>query len=487
MRPRPLPARSWPALVLFCAASCRVLPHEERPAPAPELPARFQADASPPGAGEEESLDALDAQGPWWRSFDDASLATLVEEALVHNLDLRAGVARVLAAQAEARIAGADRLPTLGAGVNAGRSRQIYVGLPVPGGDVLESTSTSYGVSLDVSWELDLWGRLAAQAGAAEADLVATLQEHRALRHSIAGQTAKTFFAWQEARQQLRVAQSSEASYASTLELVERRYASGLTSVFEVRLAETDLAVARALVEERSGALERVVRQLQILVGRYPDGTIVDDAELPEPPPTPPAGAPGQLIARRPDLAAAEARLAAADERLYAARAALYPRLSLSGAVGRTSNRTGDLFDPDFSIWSVAAGLTQPLFQGGRLRAGVDLADAGVVGALASFESSLLAALGEVEVALVGERRLERLEAAQAIARDRAEAASELARTRYEAGLTDLLEVLEAQRRALGAESSLLDVRRRRLDQRVDLHLALGGGFGPVRSEKPSS
>jgi outer membrane protein TolC len=183
-------------------------------------------------------------------------------------------------------------------------------------------------------------------------------------------------------------------------------------------------------------------------------------------------------LGRRPDLHAAEERLRAADERLYAARAALYPRLSFAGSVGRTSNDVDDLVDPDFSIWSVAGNLVQPVFQGGRLRAGVDLADARVAESLSLLEAAQLTAFEEVESALAADGLLARQEERQSRATEEADAAADMAEERYAAGLTEFLTVLEAQRRAFETETQLLEVRRRRLENRIDLHLALGGGLG---------
>ena len=471
------------ALPLFFATvgltACRVLPHDGPPSPAIDVPERWNgadADAADPLAGDEL----------WWHGFGDASLAHAVDEALANNPDLRISVARLGGALAQARVDSADLYPSLSANGNASRQQQVFVGLPIPADptdpnagnvDVLQNRFNNYGASLDVSWELDLWGRIRAIADAAEADVRVAAEDLRAARHSLAAQTAKAWLAWQEAQLQVELADRSVTSFADTRDLVQRRFDGGLASAFDVRRAEADVAAAMARAEQRRDTVERAVRQLELLLGRVPSGSFAASPVLPEMPPSPPFGVPGEIIARRPDLAAAEARLQAADDRLYAARANLYPRLTLTGSAGRNSDEPGDLTDPDFSVWSIAAGLTQPIFQGGRLRAGVDLADSGVRQALASFEASLLRALGEVEIALVGEVRLGRLLDAQGLALEQASAARELAQERYTAGLSDLLDVLVSQRQELDAESSLLSVRRLRLDQRVDLHLALGGGF----------
>jgi outer membrane protein TolC len=200
-----------------------------------------------------------------------------------------------------------------------------------------------------------------------------------------------------------------------------------------------------------------------------------------------PEGLPATLVSRRPDLVAAEYRLAATDARLVQARAALYPSLRLTGSGGSTSTELGDLLDGNFSVWSLAGGLLQPIFQGGRLRAGVDLAESGTAQALAAYANVLLNAYGEVESTLTSESILSRRESALAVATDQAVAARRLAEDRYDAGLEDIVTVLDAQRRALSAESQLLLVRRSRLENRVDLYLALGGGFGTDESNRSDS
>jgi len=273
------------------------------------------------------------------------------------------------------------------------------------------------------------------------------------------------------------------ASYESTAVTVRRRFDATGASDVDVRLADANVAHARALIERRDEEAARALRTLELILGRYPDGALSAPVGLPPTPPAPPVGVPGELIGRRPDLAAAEERLRAADERLHVARASLYPQLRLGGSVGRTSDTLSDLVDPAFSIWSIVASLAQPVFQGGRLRAGVDLADARVEEALRVFEASLLGALGEVEIALASETHLARLEDEQTQAAAANAAAAALAEERYAAGLLGLLGVLETQRRALDAESLLLSVRRQRLERRVDLHLSLGGGFTPAESQ----
>ncbi len=422
-----------------------------------------------------------------WASFADSMAADLVAEALAHNYDLRAAAARLQAAAAQARIAGAEFLPQAGAGADGSRRRQNFVGFPIPGlrEEVLVTTTNNYGVSLNLSWEVDLWGRLRAGKAAAAADLQAAAADFRGAQLSLAAQTARTFLSAVEARRQVELAQATVDNYRLSSERIRERYDRGLRPSLDLRLTLSNLAVADALLHQRQRQLDTIRRQLELLLGRYPAATVELSRELPPVPSQIPAGLPAELVGRRPDLAAAERRLRASAARLAASRAALYPRISLTASAGRSSAELSDLLDGDFSVWNLVGNLTLPLFQGGRLRAGVDLAQAGSEQALAFYAASVLKAYAEVESALAAEGYLARQEGALQEAAQQTKAARGLAQNRYNKGLTDLITVLETQRRAFEAESQLLAVRRQRLEARIDLHLALGGGFEPIDSSEP--
>ncbi len=470
------------ALLALCALACRSHPPPAAKRLELELPAAWGATSPSEASGGQVADD------PWWRSFEQPGLTSAVEAALAANWDLVAARRRLAVAAAEARgVAGAE-LPTLGLGADAERFQQVFVGLPIPGADVLQNRATALGVSVNLAWELDLWGRLDAETSAAEAEFVATVHDARGALQSVAAQTAKVWLAWAEAREQIAVAERTVASLSRTVELIGARYQAGTSSAFELRLAEADLETAGASMAARRELGARTVRQLEILCARHPEG-VADGfapvessgelgAELPDAPALPAVGVPASILERRPDLAAAAARIRALDQRLYAARAALYPTLRLSALAGRVSTDASDLVDPEFDVWSIAAGLVQPLFQGGRLRAGVDAAEARVGQAFATFAGAILAAFGEVETLLAVEEHLVANEARARAASERASAALELARDRYAAGLVDLPTVLETERRTFDTESARLSSKRRRLEARIDLHLALGGGFG---------
>ncbi|UCC39709.1 MAG: efflux transporter outer membrane subunit [Candidatus Aminicenantes bacterium] len=415
----------------------------------------------------------------WWIRFDDPELNSIISVVLKENYNLKASGARLEAAAALARIAGANLYPQSNLNLNAIRQKRNFLGFPFPGSDVgVPSVITNlFGVSLDVSWEVDLWGRIRALKSAATADFQASRADLAGFQLSLAGQTAKAWFAAIEAEQQVRLAEATVENYRTTNEQVFTRYRRGLRPSLDVRFSEANLAAAEAVLLQRQNQLQRIKRQLEILVGRYPAGRISLSDKLPEILDPIPAGLPADLISRRPDLIAAEKRLAAANLRVAESRRALYPRISLTGSAGTSSDELSNLLNGDYSVWNLIGNLFQPIFQGGRLRAGINLAKARERETLAIYGQAVLNAYSEVETALAAEKLLEETEKVLQIAVEQAVAARRLAEDRYSRGLTNLIEVLEAQRRAFDSQSQLLSLRRQKLENRIDLFLALGGDF----------
>ena len=472
---------SWislaPVLGLSSMIGCAVSPPPTPTDLAVEVPTQWTAAGS-------SQAESHGGEISWWRQFDDHELDRLVLTALDNNRDLIAASARVDAAVAQARIAGAGLRPQIDVGASGARRNQNFIGFPIPGRDqeVLSVTSSSFGASLNISWELDLWGRLRAQRDAASSRSQATRADYDGARLSLTGQVAKGWFAAVEAQQQLDLAVATLESRRRSRERIERRYRSGTRPALDLRFAISNQAAAQANLASRQRQLDLSVRQLQLLLSRYPDGflsSIVEGVELCEPPPRVPAGLPSELVARRPDLIATENRLAAAGLDVTQARANLYPRFSLTGSGGTLSADVQDLLDDNFSVWSLAANILQPVFQGGRLRAGIDLSEARLREVGETYAQQILRAFGEVEAALAAEAFLADRELALDEAARQSAAAERLANDRYEYGLDGYLAVLEAQRNAFLAQSEWISARRQRLDNRVDLNLALGGNIYP--------
>ncbi len=461
--------RSLFLLALVATIGCASAPPVEPPVLAVETPATWTTDA---GTGPLPELD-------WWTDFGDAGLDAAITSALTNNYDLAAAAARLDQAAADSRIAGADLLPTAQIGLNGSKRKQNFIGFPIPGAEdqVLSTIFSNYGVSLDVAWEPDLWGRLRSGARAALADLQSRAADLRAAQLSLAGQTTKAWFAVAEARQQLRLAEASVGSFRTSSEQVRDRFEQGLRPSLDVRLALSNLANAEALREQRRQQLDAAIRQIEVLMGRYASGALDAPEALPDAPSTIPGGLPADLVSRRPDLVAAERRIASARQRWQVARGELYPRISLTANTGTATSALQDLINGDFGVWSLLGNIVQPLFQGGRLRAGVDRAEARTAEELAVYANTALLAFSEVETALAAEEFLADRERFLATSAEQSRAAEALADDRYRSGLDDYITVLESQRLALQAEGDLIAARRQRLENRVDLYLALGGGF----------
>ena len=475
---RILPLSMAPCLFLQGCA----MPRDEAPAIGIPVPPRFVA----------TNPTAVLVDQQWWRAFGDPRLDAFVQKAVADNPAVGRAIARVRQAQAEVRIAGADRLPRVDAAFSASKRRLTLesLGIVVPGGEVpdgpLSYTIETYDLSANVSWEIDLWGRLAAQSAAARAQFLGSEANLRGVRQAIAAQTARSYFAVVEAREQAELARQTVENRAEVARLTSNRVDAGSAQPGDAQLAAAELGTARANLERRRETVARLTRRFDILLRDYPDGEVTTAAMLPSVPAPPPLGIPAEMLARRPDVAASLLDLKAAGFRLTAAERSFLPNLTLTGSAGTSSTQLSNLLDPSFFIWSIAGRVLQPIFQGGRLRAQFELRAGERDEALQVHADTVLTALSEVEIALAVDEFLAGQERDFAAASAAAERAVEIARNRYEVGKESLLPLLESQRRVLDVHSSLLAIRRARLGNRVDLHLALGGGFEEGGSSIPA-
>jgi len=424
-------------------------------------------------------LPDADPSGDWWAYFADAKLDQAVTEALLRNKSLTAAASRIDAAQAQTKIAGAAALPEVAAGFNRTRQRFNFIGLPVPGGQdsVLTTINTTLGPSLNVAWEPDVWGKVKSAKLASTAEVQAVQAELMGARLSLTGQVAKAWFAAIESNRQLQLAKAALESFEYSSERVRARFEAGVRPSLDLRLTLTEVRNAESRLEQRRQQLDAAVRQLEILLGKYPAAGYALAEDLPECPAGAPSGLPSELVHRRPDLIAAERRLLASDARIAQSKADLKPRFNLTSGAGTSTNQLRDVLSGDVLVWNLVSGVTAPIFNGGRLRAAVSQNEARAAEAAATYENALLTAYREVETALAADSYLSEQEKALEAATKQALAAQQLAEARYRSGLADIITLLDAQRSALNAESALLSVRRARLDNRVDMHLALGGGF----------
>lgn len=403
----------------------------------------------------------------WVGDFNDTTLSTLIEDALENNTSVRAAYAQYQAAQAGARIAGADRLPSVNGSLSASRTEN--------GNDLLPD-STNLGAGINASWEVDLWGRIRDQVDASELQVSASAADLAGARLAIAGQVAQTWINLIEAYLLVDLSERDVETLTRALRLTTRRFEGGITGSSDVRLARTQLANSVALQASRKQIFAATGRSLEVLLRRYPSGELRSATDLPVLPNLNGVGVPSEILQRRPDLLAADRRLAAAGLNVDVAKKNLLPRITLTGGINSSSPSFDNLFDIDSVIANAAAGLTQPLFQGGRLRAGVKQQEAFLRAQLEQYTGQVLGAYLEVENALNGEIRLAEQEAALRTSLQEAFAAEERLELRYTEGLATILQLLDAQTRRITAESQLINARAERLANRIRLHLALGGG-----------
>ncbi len=410
---------------------------------------------------------------PWLEALADPQLRTLIEEALAANYDLQAAAARVASARAAARIAGVDRFPQLAGGIKGSRTQRNSTS----GFRITNPRTNSFGVDFTLNWELDVWGKLQNRSNAAKADFAASEQDYRAARLSLAAGVASAWFMLIEAGQQLRLAEQKVDAFEQTRSIIHDGFVAGIYGALDLRLARANLTAAQSQRDARKIDLDRAKRGLEVLLGRYPNAGLIAAKRLPTLKQPIETGLPGSLLRRRPDLVAAEQRLLAADQRFTAAWKNLLPTFSFSASGGTNAAQLADMFNYNNLVWNILGNLTQPIFQGGRLLAEKELADAQTLEAVSLYAQIILQAYYEVETALTAERLLQTQQAALQHTVQESVEAERLALEEYGSGLTDLITLLEAQRRSYDAQSALLQISAQRLVNRITLYLALGGNL----------
>ena len=437
-------------------------------AQAPDAPAEWSA----------SGVAGKAPKGDWMSQFNDPVMMSLVSEALANNPSLRSRAATMRAAEAATRTARSAGRPGLDASVTAGTTSTGVQ--TATGTDRIDSEI--YGVGLDASWELDLWGRIGASVNAADADYAASEADLAAAELSLAAQTAIAWINLNEALAQERVAELTYDARDRVRLLTERRFQRGLVDALDVRTARSALANAEAAIATRRQITGETARRLEILLGRYPSAEIAASAEIPALGALEPEGNPALLLSRRPDIAASEARIEAAGMRAESARLAMLPSLVLTGSISTSEADLADAFDPELIAARLIAGLVAPIFKGGRLDAQRDAAIAQAEAAVANYASAALSAWGEVENAVAADQYLAAQEEAQARALEEARLAEDLALRKYTtSGTLTIFNLIDAQTRRLTAESQLISVRASRATNRIAYHIALGGGL-PVQT-----
>jgi multidrug efflux system outer membrane protein len=411
----------------------------------------------------------------WLNGFKDPGLDAVVTEAIKNNLDLRQAAAKVEGARQTVVIVGAQLKPQVGGQLGAAGTRDT----------AQSSTFSSERAYLGASWEIDVWGRLRAQRAAARADFEAVELDYAFARQSLAATTGKSWYLAIETRRLVALAEQDVQLYGGLLKLARIREAAGKVASLDVVEASASLNEAEGQLQKMQALYSEARRNLEVLVGRYPAGALeVDAGFVPTPPPVQ-AGLPGSLLERRPDLLAAERQVLAAFRTLEASKLALLPSISLTAEGGRLDDRLLSVLNLNPTLFHTAVQIYVPIYQGGALRAQIKISSAQQEQALAAYGSAALNAFREVEIALNNEGLLgERLAYQRAAEKDREEAVR-IGTIKYEAGVIDMLSLLQLQTAQIETEMGIVQTTNSQLANRINLHLALGGSFDASPAAAP--
>ncbi len=417
-------------------------------------------------------------KGNWWEIFGDAGLNELELQAGKANQELKGAVARVDQARATARVARSELLPTLDFDPSFNRQR-FSPNQEAGFGGV---TVNTFRTPLDLSYEIDLWGRVRRGFESARADAQASLAAFYNVLLTLQGDVAQNYFALRALDAEIATVSATVNLRHEQVRLVRSRFEGGVGSELDVARAETELATTEAEAASLAQRRARLENALAILVGASPAAfklPALKDANAPwnPQPPAVPAGLPADLLERRPDVAEAERQLAAANARIGVAKAAFFPALALTGSGGYVSADLENLFNWESRAWSIGPSLSLPIFAGGRNRANYQRSQAAFAEAIARYRQQVLVAFGDVENSLAGMRFLIDQAAAQQRAVTNSRRAAELATDRYRAGIVSYLEVVDASRDALQSERANAQIAGQRLITAVQLIKALGGGW----------
>ena len=434
----------------------------------PPKPDEIRAEAlphmTPPAAWTAGAVDPAAVRDNWLSSFGDPGLDSLVREALVYNADLRAAAAVVEQANGYLKVASAPLLPSVGVrGLWSGASSSDASGIN--------------GIFLHASLELDIWGRVRYGAAAAREQTAAAEADFAYARQSLAATVAKAWFLAIETGLQRGIANDLLRSAEELHRISSDRLRVGNGNEQSVAVASANVNSYRDTLRQIDYSHAQALRALELLLGRYPAAEVAVKPALDRVPPPPPVGLPSQLLERRPDVFAAERRVAAAFNRVGEARAAQLPRIALTGGGSSISSDVFVLKDRNNPVWGFGANLFAPLFQGGALRAQVEIRNAEQKQAVAAYASAGLRAFNEVEGALSAENALrDRAVILDASVRDN-QRALELTQIQFRVGSVDLQAVEQRQLTLYSSRMARLRVQTEQLAQRVNLHLALGGSF----------
>jgi NodT family efflux transporter outer membrane factor (OMF) lipoprotein len=468
-------------MLLTLLGGCTVGPDFKRPAAA--VPDRWRGSVPATADGSPSAAD--DRLADWWTVFDEPKLNALVERAVAANLDLKLAEARIRQARAALRVAGGNLGPGLDASGDYRRSRSSTT---TTTGRAAGVTSDQYQTGFDASWEIDIFGGQRRNLEAAAADLQAAEDSRRDVLVSLMAEVARDYIQLRGYQQQIVITRKNLAAQQHSARLTRERFAGGFVSGLDVANADAQTATTAAQLPLLESSVRQTIYSLSILVGEAPaalEAELSPTGSIPGAPPDVPLGVPSDLLRRRPDIRQAEARIHAATARIGVAAAELFPKFTIAGSLGYQSTDLGTLFDAPSRFWSFGPSAVWHLFASGRLRAGVDVQKALQEQEIITYRQTVLNALQEVENALVASatEQVHRRHLASAVAANRK--AVTLAEQLYTEGLTDFINVLQAQQALYSTENALVQSTATVSTDLVALYKALGGGWS-VASADPA-
>lgn len=446
---------------LAALAACSVGPAYKRPDI--PLPPQWQ-ETSNEGAAVWPSAD-------WWHGFGSEKLDELIAEAQRSNDDLAVAIARIQEADAQARIAGAPLLPSIDFSADASRQQAQIAG----GG---HGTFNTFNPELTASYELDFWGKNRALRAAARATAIASHYDKETVALTVISSVATTYFQILQFRDRLDVARQNLVNGQKILRGLQLQQTAGIATALDVAQQETTVALLDAAIPPLQQQFRQTVNALALLIGKTPESIDVDTGTLNSlKNPLVVEGLPSQLLSRRPDVAESEQQLISANADITVARAALFPSIQLTAGGGYESSALSSLINPASRVWSVSAGLTQPIFHGGALRGQVVFSNAHYAELLSSYHKTVISAFGNVENALVAARQTKEQQRRQQTAVDTAQRAFQYAQIQMSAGTVNILTVLNTENALFSAQDELVQIQYLHLQSLVDLFTALGGGW----------
>jgi multidrug efflux system outer membrane protein len=462
---------------------CAVGPNYKRPTvnvpvtyreSAPEAPVAADAKAQQLNSNQAETERPAESFGDakWWEVFQDSQLQSLIRTALKNNYDVRIAASRVLQAQAQLGITRADQLPTLSAGGNIASQQSPKLG-PIPAYEITQGQLTA-----SAAYNLDFWGKYRRATQAARATLLANEWAQKEVTATLVANLATAYFQLRELDLELEISKRTFNSRNESLQLTQTLEQHGISSLLDVRQSEQLVYTAATEIPDFEREIAQQENAISILLGNNP-GDVPRGLKLTEQPHSPeiPAGLPSSLLERRPDIRQAEQNLIAANAQIGVARAAYFPQISLTGTAGYESPALTNLFTGPAGIWNLAASVTQPIFEGGRLKSNVRLAEAQHEQMLLTYQQTIQGAFRDVSNGLIAYRKNREFRIQQEHLLASAQDAARLSEVRFKAGTTDYLEVLTNETNAFSAALGLAQAQANELVALVQLYQALGGGW----------